>query len=38
MVYPEVDDPHFLSNLESTRWLEHIKVQFILIALLLEGT
>jgi len=26
MVYPEVDDPHFLSNLESTRWLEHIKV------------
>jgi len=26
MVYPEVDDPHFLSNLESTKWLEHLKV------------
>ncbi|XP_057314878.1 myotubularin-related protein 2-like [Hydractinia symbiolongicarpus] len=25
MVYPEVDDAHFLSNLESTRWLEYIK-------------
>lgn len=27
MVYPEVNDEHFLSNLESTKWLEHIKVK-----------
>ena len=26
MVYPAVDDVHFWSNLESTRWLDHIKV------------
>jgi len=26
MVYPTVDDAHFLSNLESTKWLEYIKV------------
>lgn len=25
VVYPEVDDAHFLSNLESTRWLDYIK-------------
>jgi len=25
MVYPSVDDAHFLSNLESTKWLEYIK-------------
>ncbi|XP_065667293.1 myotubularin-related protein 2 isoform X3 [Hydra vulgaris] len=25
MVYPEVDDAHYLSNLEATRWLEHLK-------------
>ena len=28
MVYPSVVDAHFLSNLESTKWLEYIKVQF----------
>ncbi len=28
MVYPAVDDVHFWSNLESTRWLDHIKVCF----------
>lgn len=25
VVYPEVDDSHFLSNLESTKWLDYIK-------------
>lgn len=25
MTYPNIDDAHFLSNLESSRWLEHIK-------------
>eukprot|EP00794_Sanderia_malayensis_P006847 gene6847-7616_t len=25
MCYPSIDDAHFLSNLESSRWLEHIK-------------
>jgi len=25
MCFPNIDDAHFLSNLESSRWLEHIK-------------
>ncbi|XP_065059134.1 myotubularin-related protein 2-like isoform X2 [Rhopilema esculentum] len=25
MCYPSIDDAHFLSNLESSRWLDHIK-------------
>ena len=25
LVYPEVDDAHFLSNLEGTKWLDYIK-------------
>lgn len=29
MVYPAVDDVHFWSNLESTRWLDHIKVHML---------
>lgn len=26
VVYPNIEDSHWLSNLESTHWLEHIKV------------
>lgn len=26
IVYPNIEDSHWLSNLESTHWLEHIKV------------
>lgn len=28
VVYPNIEDTHWLSNLESTHWLEHIKVGF----------
>lgn len=27
VVYPNIEDSHWLSNLESTHWLEHIKVK-----------
>lgn len=27
VVYPNIEDSHWLSNLESTHWLEHIKVR-----------
>lgn len=27
IVYPQVEESHWLSSLESTHWLEHIKVQ-----------
>lgn len=26
VVYPNIEDSHWLSNLEATHWLEHIKV------------
>lgn len=26
IVYPNIEETHWLSNLESTHWLEHIKV------------
>ncbi|XP_030216568.1 phosphatidylinositol-3,5-bisphosphate 3-phosphatase MTMR2 isoform X2 [Gadus morhua] len=26
VVYPNIEEPHWLSNLESTHWLEHIKL------------
>lgn len=26
IVYPSIEETHWLSNLESTHWLEHIKV------------
>lgn len=29
IVYPNIEDSHWLSNLESTHWLEHIKVSLI---------
>lgn len=29
IVYPNIEDSHWLSNLESTHWLEHIKVRTI---------
>jgi len=28
IVYPNVEESHWLSSLESTHWLEHIKVCF----------
>lgn len=28
VVYPNIEDSHWLSNLESTHWLEHIKVRY----------
>lgn len=28
IVYPNVEESHWLSSLESTHWLEHIKVIF----------
>jgi len=28
IVYPNVEESHWLSSLESTHWLEHIKVTF----------
>lgn len=30
VVYPNIEDSHWLSNLESTHWLEHIKVGLIM--------
>lgn len=30
VVYPNIEDSHWLSNLESTHWLEHIKVSLIM--------
>ena len=27
IVYPNVEESHWLSSLESTHWLEHVKVQ-----------
>lgn len=30
VVYPNIEDSHWLSNLESTHWLEHIKVGLLL--------
>jgi len=27
VVYPSIEESHWLSNLESTHWLEHIKVR-----------
>uniref|UniRef100_A0A668ALU0 phosphatidylinositol-3,5-bisphosphate 3-phosphatase n=1 Tax=Myripristis murdjan TaxID=586833 RepID=A0A668ALU0_9TELE len=30
VVYPNIEESHWLSNLESTHWLEHIKVNLIL--------
>lgn len=27
VVYPNIEESHWLSNLESTHWLEHIKVR-----------
>lgn len=27
IVYPNIEETHWLSNLESTHWLEHIKVR-----------
>lgn len=29
VVYPNIEDSHWLSNLESTHWLEHIKVSIL---------
>jgi len=31
VVYPNIEDSHWLSNLESTHWLEHIKVSILRI-------
>lgn len=33
VVYPNIEDSHWLSNLESTHWLEHIKVSLIMCQL-----
>lgn len=30
VVYPNIEDSHWLSNLESTHWLEHIKVSIMM--------
>lgn len=30
IVYPNIEETHWLSNLESTHWLEHIKVSYCL--------
>lgn len=30
VVYPNIEDSHWLSNLESTHWLEHIKVSLMM--------
>lgn len=30
VVYPNIEDSHWLSNLESTHWLEHIKVSIMI--------
>lgn len=32
VVYPNIEDSHWLSNLESTHWLEHIKVSLMMIS------
>lgn len=29
VVYPNIEEAHWLSNLESTHWLEHIKVIYL---------
>lgn len=31
IVYPNIEETHWLSNLESTHWLEHIKVRYMLL-------
>lgn len=31
IVYPNIEETHWLSNLESTHWLEHIKVRYLLL-------
>lgn len=31
IVYPNIEETHWLSNLESTHWLEHIKVGYMLL-------
>ena len=35
IVYPNIEETHWLSNLESTHWLEHIKVRRMLVFLVL---
>lgn len=29
VVFPTIDDSHWLSNIESTHWLDHIKVHLL---------
>lgn len=33
IVYPNIEETHWLSNLESTHWLEHIKVGYFITLL-----
>lgn len=37
IVYPNIEEAHWLSNLESTHWLEHIKVGVCYCLLMYRG-
>lgn len=33
IVYPNVEESHWLSSLESTHWLEHVKVKYLSLSI-----